>query len=70
MTDNKLELIRQYCDTTGVRLHEWEKDLLCKVLSSPAYYNGFESRVFEEKNSTVIVRKFHIYTGKIRNRVI
>ena len=29
MSNNQLELIRRYCDTTGTRLKNTEKDLLC-----------------------------------------
>ena len=35
MPSDQLNLIRQYCDTTGIRLSSYEKDLLCKVLENP-----------------------------------
>ena len=46
MADEQLDLIRQYFDTSGVRLSSSKKDLLCKVLESPGYYDGFESPVY------------------------
>ena len=49
MTDGRLQLIRQYCDTTGVRLNDDEKDILYKILEYPSYYDGFESSIFEER---------------------
>ena len=49
--DYQLDLIRQYCDTTGIRLRDYEKDLLCLVLENPARYDGFESKVYTEENS-------------------
>ena len=51
MSDYKLELIRQYCDTTGIRLRDYEKDLLYKVLENSGRYNGFESSIFEARDS-------------------
>lgn len=45
MSYNQLSLIRQYCDTTGIRLNRYEKDLLCKILENPSRYNGFTSRI-------------------------
>ena len=50
MKSNQLDLIRQYCDTTGIRLSGSEKDLLCKVLENPARYNGFVSGEYKENN--------------------
>ena len=43
MKSSQLDLIRQYCDTTGIRLSGSEKDLLCKVLENPYKYDGFVS---------------------------
>ncbi len=51
MADDRLELIRQYCDTTGVRLNDEEKDILCKILEDPSYYDGYETDVYEERDS-------------------
>ncbi len=48
MSNYQLELIREYCDTTGVRLSSHEKDLLCMVLENPVKYDGFESSIFIE----------------------
>ena len=48
---SQLDLIRQYCDTTGVRLSAFEKDLLCLVLDNPSRYDGFESSIHKETNS-------------------
>ena len=48
MKSSQLDLIRQYCDTTGIRLSGSEKDLLCKVLENPAEYDGFESKEYRE----------------------
>ena len=49
--NSQLELIRQYCDTTGIRLSGYEKDLLCKVLENPARYDGFISQLYTDENS-------------------
>jgi len=46
MADEQLDLIRQYCDTSGIRLSSDKKKLLCKVLENPGYYDGFESPVY------------------------
>lgn len=51
MPSSQLELIREYCDTAGIRLSSYEKDILCKVLEDPMRYDGFESEVYEEENS-------------------
>ena len=51
MKDNQLTLIRQYCDTTGIRLKGYEKDLLCKVLENPEKYNGFTSELYTKSDS-------------------
>ena len=51
MADDRLALIRQYCDTSGVRLNDEEKDILCKILQDPSYYDGFETDVYEERDS-------------------
>ena len=48
MSDSQLELIRQYIDTSGMRLSGWEKDSLCKVLENPEYYDGYTSELFSE----------------------
>ena len=48
MADYQLNLIRQYCDTTGIRLSGSEKDLLCKVLEDPDRYDGFTSELYTE----------------------
>ena len=49
MTNSQLDLIRQYCDTTGIRLSSAEKDLLCRVLEEPGKYNGFTSQLYREE---------------------
>ena len=46
MADEQLDLIRQYCDTSGIRLSSDKKDLLCKILENPRYYDGFTSPVY------------------------
>ena len=46
MPNPQLELIRQYCNTAGIRLSGDEKDILCKVLENPARYNGFTTQVY------------------------
>lgn len=51
MVYNQLELIRQYCDTTGIHLSNAEKDLLCLVLERPDEYNGFISEVHKDTGS-------------------
>lgn len=51
MPNYQLDLIRQYCNTTGIRLSSYEKDLLCMVLENPTRYDGFTSRLFSEPNS-------------------
>ena len=50
MPNYQLALIRQYCDTTKYRLSPEEMDLLCKVLETPAKYDGFISRVYTEND--------------------
>ena len=50
MRERKLDLIRRYCDTTGMRLSEADKDLLCMILENPGIYNGFTTRVYEKPN--------------------
>ena len=45
MPDRRLELIRQYCDTSGVRLNDADKDLLCLILEQPSKYDGFTSEL-------------------------
>ena len=45
MANEQLDLIRKYCDTAGTHLTSSEKDLLCKVLSNPSFYNGFTSEL-------------------------
>ncbi len=45
MSNYQLELIREFCDTAGVRLSSHEKDLLCMVLENPVKYDGFESSI-------------------------
>ena len=51
MSSYQLSLIRQYCDTMGIRLSGSEKDLLCKVLENPAKYNGFTSELYTQHDS-------------------
>ena len=51
MPSYQLNLIRNYCDTTGIRLSSFEKDLLCKVLENPAKYDGFTSSLLTRTNS-------------------
>lgn len=51
MPNYQLELIRQYCDTTGVRLSSRDKDLLCMVLENPGKYDGFTSELYTEHGS-------------------
>lgn len=48
---NQLNLIRQYCDTTGMRLSTYEKNVLCKILENPAKYDGFTSQIYVEERS-------------------
>ena len=48
MASDQLNLIRQYCNTSGIRLRSEDKDLLCKVLENPGYYDGFTTREFVE----------------------
>ena len=50
MSDERLNLIRHYCDTTGVHLHDSDKDLLCMVLENPDKYNGFTSQMYSESD--------------------
>lgn len=51
MTDQQLDLIRQYCDTTGTHLSKEDKELLCTVLENPELYDGYVSQVYTEDNS-------------------
>ena len=51
MPDYQLDLIRRYCDTTGIRLSRYEKDLLCKILENPESYDGYTSDIYEENGS-------------------
>ena len=51
MSDYQLDLIREYCDTAGMRLSGSEKDLLCKVLENPSQYDGFTSELIVSENS-------------------
>lgn len=52
MTDrDQLQLIKQYFDTTGVRLNQREKDLLCRVLGNPGQYNRFTSSIITTTDS-------------------
>lgn len=48
---SKLDLIRQYCDTSGVHLKSSEKDLLCKILENPYQYDGFTSSLKTDTDS-------------------
>lgn len=50
MHDYQLNLIRQYCDTTGYHLSSDEKDLLCMVLENSARYDGFTSELYETRD--------------------
>lgn len=47
MTDKRLTLIRQHCDTSDMHLSSENKDLLCKILENPEKYNGFTSSVIK-----------------------
>lgn len=49
MSNSQLDLIRQYCDTTGIRLSSYEKNLLCMVLENPRRYDGFVSKLYEKR---------------------
>ena len=51
MPNPQLELIRRYCDTTGIHLSSDEKNLLCRVLENPARYDGFTSQEYQKSNS-------------------
>ena len=51
MPDYQLQLIRQYCDTSGMRLSNVAKELLCKVLENPSRYDGFISELHTENAS-------------------
>ena len=51
MSDYKLELIRSYCRTEGMRLNSFDKDLLYQVLSQPEMYDGFTSELYTENHS-------------------
>lgn len=51
MGNNQLDLIRQYCDTSGVHLSSSEKDLLCMVLENASRYDGFTSSIYTETDS-------------------
>ena len=51
MPSDQLNLIRQYCDTTGIRLSSYEKGLLCMILENPSRYDGFTSKVYVEEDS-------------------
>ena len=51
MPDNQLKTIRRYCDTSGYRLNGYEKRVLCRLLEDPSRYNGFESKLYQERNS-------------------
>ena len=44
MPNNQLDLIKQYCDTSGIRLSSTDKQILCKVLDNASKYNGFISQ--------------------------
>lgn len=51
MADDRLKSIRNYFDTTGMRLSDDDKDILCNVIDNPDKYNGFTSSIFEEHDS-------------------
>ena len=47
MADDRLKSIKQRCDTTGARLQDWQKNLLCRVIDNPGQYDGFQSNITE-----------------------
>lgn len=51
MPDYQLALIRNYCDTTGIRLNSYEKNLLCMILNNPAKFDGFKSELYVKHDS-------------------
>ena len=73
MADMKLGLIRQYCDTSGCRLSESDKDLLVGILKDPTRFNGFVSDILEEKShgrnykgewNTLELKQFKLLIGE------
>ncbi|HAE44157.1 MAG TPA: hypothetical protein DCG37_01000 [Lachnospiraceae bacterium] len=76
MQNNQLDLIRQYCDTTGIRLSAAEKDLLCLVLENPARYDGFTSTLYENHErgrdfrDTWVIDKYWQYRISITDRLV
>lgn len=51
MASTQLDLIRRYCDTTGVHLNSQEKDILCMVLENPSKFDGFISKHYVSRDS-------------------
>ena len=51
MSDNQLTLIRAYCDTSGLHLSIYDKELLCKILEDPERYDGFTSELYTDETS-------------------
>ena len=51
MADERLKSIRNYFDTSGTRLSNDDKEVLCNVIDNADKYNGFRSSVFEEHDS-------------------
>ncbi len=51
MADSRLTTIRQFFDTTGKRLNDGEKNILCEVIGNPDKYNGYTSELYERHDS-------------------
>ena len=69
MLDNQLQLIRQYCDTSGVRLNQKEKDLLFMILDNPSRYDGFTSKVYKPSGLGRDYRDTYSYTTCYQYRI-
>lgn len=69
LLNNQLQFIRQYCDTSGVRLNQKEKDLLFMILENPSRYNGFTSKVYKISGSGRDYRDTYSYTTCYQYRI-
>ena len=70
MSDNQLQTIRQYCDTSGVRLNQREKDLLFLILENPSRYDGFTSKVYKLSGPGRDYRDTYSYTTCYQYRIM
>ncbi len=51
MAYDQLQLIKRYCNTSGIHLNSFQKDLLCRVLEDPNHYDEYETPVYYKRDS-------------------